>query len=176
VRESHAPFIAALNDDAVAGPGWVEAMLRALEGNPVAGMCACQVRLHGEDRLDSAGMLISGDASSKQRGHLEPVARFAGPADALLPSGSAALYRRAMLDAIGLFEEEFFLYCEDTDLGLRARWAGWECLYAPDAVVEHRYSQSAGAASPLKAYYVSETGCSCWCGISRHGCCGWPRW
>src|SRR5258708_12685245 len=59
-----------------------------------------------------------------------------------------------MLDEIGIFDESFFLYCEDTDLGLRAGWRGWECLYVPDAVVEHRYSHSAGAASDLKAYYV----------------------
>ncbi|MBI1896137.1 MAG: glycosyltransferase family 2 protein [Acidobacteria bacterium] len=72
----------------------------------------------------------------------------------LFPSGSAALYRRAMLDEIGGFAGEFFLYCEDVDLGLRARWAGWRCVYVPDAVVEHRYSHSAGRASPLKAYYV----------------------
>ena len=44
----------------------------------------------------------------------------------LLPSGSAALYRRAMLEQIGGFDEDFFLYCEDTDLGLRAHWAGME--------------------------------------------------
>jgi GT2 family glycosyltransferase len=59
-----------------------------------------------------------------------------------------------MLDQIGLFDESFFIYCEDVDLGLRARWAGWECLYVPSALVEHSYSQSAGRASPLKAYYV----------------------
>jgi GT2 family glycosyltransferase len=59
-----------------------------------------------------------------------------------------------MLDEVGLFDETFFLYCEDTDLGLRARWAGWECAYVPGAVVEHRYSHSAGRATPLKAYYV----------------------
>jgi GT2 family glycosyltransferase len=59
-----------------------------------------------------------------------------------------------MLDEIGLFDESFFLYCEDTDLGLRAQWAGWGCRYVPGAVVEHRYSHSAGRASPLKAYYV----------------------
>ncbi len=71
-----------------------------------------------------------------------------------MPSGSAAFYRREMLDEIGLFDESFFLYCEDTDLGLRARWAAWECLYVSDAIVEHRYSHSAGKASALKAYYV----------------------
>lgn len=153
-RVSRAPFIAALNDDAAAHPGWLAALIRAIESRPDAGMCASQVRLAGEPRLDSAGMLISGDGSSKQRGHMEAPERFGRAEDALLPSGSAALYRRAMLDEIGLFDERFFLYCEDTDLGLRARWAGWKCLYVPGAVVEHRYSHTAGNASPLKAYYV----------------------
>ena len=99
-------------------------------------------------------MLIAADGSSKQRGHGQAAgdSRFDG--DALFPSGSAALYRREMLDQIGAFDESFFLYCEDIDLGLRARWAGWECRYVAGAVVEHRYSHSAGRASALKAYYV----------------------
>jgi GT2 family glycosyltransferase len=59
-----------------------------------------------------------------------------------------------MLEVIGLFDEDFFLYCEDTDLGLRAQWAGWKCIYVPGAVVDHHYSHSAGRASGLKAYYV----------------------
>jgi GT2 family glycosyltransferase len=59
-----------------------------------------------------------------------------------------------MLQELGGFDGGFFLYCEDTDLGLRARWAGWKCLYAPAAVVEHHYSHSAGRASPVKAYFV----------------------
>jgi len=54
-----------------------------------------------------------------------------------------------MLDEIGGFDESFFLYCEDTDLGLRARWAGWGCRYVPGAMVHHRYSHSAGRATPL---------------------------
>jgi GT2 family glycosyltransferase len=64
------------------------------------------------------------------------------------------MYRKAMLAAIGGFDADFFLYCEDTDLGLRAIWAGWRCVYVPDAKVDHRYSHSAGRASALKAYYV----------------------
>src|SRR5207237_8032674 len=99
-------------------------------------------------------MLMAADGSSKQRGHLFPVGEFDREEEVLLASGSAALYRRAMLEGIGLFDEDFFLYCEDTDLGLRARWAGWKCLYAPQAVVHHHYSHTAGRATPLKAYYV----------------------
>ncbi len=193
---SNAPFLAVLNDDATAHPGWLEALLAAVEERPDVGLCASQVRMagsladaRGSDvilnrdrrpeassladlvsgqaealpqplakgvvvRLDSAGMLLCRDGSSKQRGHLESPESYARLQETLLPPGAAAFYRREMLDEIGLFDESFFLYCEDTDLGLRARWAAWECLYVPDAVVEHRYSHSAGKASGLKAYYV----------------------
>jgi GT2 family glycosyltransferase len=153
-RASSAPYLATLNDDAVADPGWLAALVSALEARPDAGMCASQVRLFGEHRLDSAGMLMAADGSSKQRGQGRPPEDFPVAEEALLPSGSAALYRRPMLEQLGGFDDDFFLYCEDTDLGLRARWAGWKCLYVPSAVVEHHYSHSAGAASPLKAYYV----------------------
>ncbi|MEO7141870.1 MAG: glycosyltransferase family 2 protein, partial [Bryobacteraceae bacterium] len=152
-RATTAPFLATLNDDAAAHPQWLESLLAAIDRRPEIGMCASRVLL-APDVLDSAGMLLCRDGSSKQRGHREPPSAFDHPAEVLCPSGSAALYRRAMLDEIGLFDESFFLYCEDTDLGLRARWAAWECRYVPNAIVDHLYSHSAGNASPLKAYYV----------------------
>lgn len=154
MRASTAPYLATLNDDAVPKPQWLNALLEAMERRPDVGMCASQVLLFGEDRLDSAGMLIARDGSSKQRGHGRPPWDFPVPEETLFPSGSAALYRRALLEETGGFDAAFFLYCEDTDLGLRARWAGWKCLYVPHAVVEHHYSHSAGRASPVKAYYV----------------------
>jgi GT2 family glycosyltransferase len=153
-HQSRSPYLATLNDDAVPHPGWLAALISAMEARPDAGMCASQVRLYGEDALDSAGMLVSGDGSSKQRGHARPPKFFPVTEEVLFPSGSAALYRRAMLEQIGGFDDDFFLYCEDTDLGLRARWAGWRCIYVPEAVVEHHYSHSAGRASRLKAYFV----------------------
>jgi GT2 family glycosyltransferase len=152
VRDSKSKYVATLNDDAAADTEWLERMVAVAEARPRAGMFASEVRMDG--KLDSAGMLIAADASSKQRGHGEDPGKFAAVREALLPSGSAALYRREMLDEVGLFDESFFLYCEDTDLGLRARRAGWECAYVPGAIVEHRYSHSAGRATPLKAYYV----------------------
>ena len=153
-QAGHARYLAVLNDDAVAHPNWLEKLVAAMEVRPDVGMCASQVRLFGEERLDSAGMLVARDGSSKQRGHGRRPEDFPETEEALFPSGSAALYRRAMLDDIGVFDGSFFLYCEDTDLGLRARWAGWKCLYVADAVVEHHYSHSAGRASKIKAYYV----------------------
>jgi len=151
---STAPYLATLNDDAVPGARWLESLVGAMEKRPDAGMCASQVRLFGEERVDSAGMLVARDGSSKQRGQGRLPEDFPVAEETLFPSASAALYRRTMLEEIGGFDDRFFLYCEDTDLGLRARWAGWKCLYVPEAVVEHHYSHSAGRASPLKAYYV----------------------
>ena len=154
IEASSSRYLAVLNDDAVAHPEWLDALVRALEQRPDAGMCASQVRLFGEMGLDSAGMLVARDGSSKQRGHGRSPEDFPVLEEALFPSASAALYRRAMLEEVGGFDNDFFLYCEDTDLGLRARWAGWKCLYVPEAMVEHHYSHSAGRASPVKAYYV----------------------
>jgi GT2 family glycosyltransferase len=153
-RLSDTPFVAALNDDTVVDPQWLEALLRAMESDERIGMCASQVVLAGRGVLDSAGMLLSSDGSSKQRGHRRLPAEFSKTEETLFPSGSAALYRSRMLHEIGGFDESFFLYCEETDLGLRAVWAGWKCLYVPDAKVDHRYSATSGHLSPLKAYYV----------------------
>ncbi len=93
-RESNAEFLAVLNDDTVADPDWLAALMRAMETSPEVGMCASQVRLAGDGRLDSAGMLLCPDGSSKQRGHLERPEAYACPEEVLLPSCSAAFYRR----------------------------------------------------------------------------------
>ncbi|MCS7025818.1 MAG: glycosyltransferase family 2 protein [Bryobacteraceae bacterium] len=153
-RATDTPFVAALNDDAVASPEWLQELILPMEKDQRIGMCASQILLAGKGVLDSAGMLLSSDGSSKQRGHGQPPSEFASGQAVLFPSGCAALYRRTMLEELDGFDESFFLYCEETDLGLRATWAGWKCAYAPGAVVEHRYSATAGASSPLKAYYV----------------------
>ena len=72
----------------------------------------------------------------------------------LLPSACAALYRRSMLEETGFFDDDFFAYAEDTDLGLRGRLAGWEAVLASSAVVYHKYSQTGGSFSPFKVHLV----------------------
>ncbi|MEO8024978.1 MAG: glycosyltransferase family 2 protein [Bryobacteraceae bacterium] len=154
IRDSSSKYVVVLNDDTIPAPDFLERLIAAADKRYEIGMCAPKIVLAGENRLDSAGMVLARDGSSKQRGHLEPVTKYNSQGEVLLASGCACLYRRDMLDEIGLFDESYFLYCEDTDLGLRARWAAWECAYVPDAVVEHRYSHSAGRASAMKAFYV----------------------
>jgi GT2 family glycosyltransferase len=156
IRAAIGTYVALLNNDAVAEAGWVEALVRAASTDSRVGMCASKIYLYGQPGvLDGAGLLISGDGIGRGRGRLEPDGpAFTREEDILLPSACAALYRRAMLDEIGFFDEQFFAYCEDSDLGLRARIAGWRCRYVPDAVVYHRYSGSTSPYSTFKAFHV----------------------
>ncbi len=153
---SRGDYVATLNDDCVPSPEWLTELVAVIDREYEIGMCASQVRMAGPETalLDSAGMVISRDAASKQRGFMESPANFSKDEEVLCPSASAAIYRRELLEDVGGFDESYFLYCEDTDLGLRARWAGWQARYAAKAIVTHRYSHSAGRASSLKAYLV----------------------
>jgi len=148
-------FICTLNDDAFPDPDWIELLVYAARQDLHIGMLASQIRLaEAPGKLDSAGMAVYLDGTTKQRGRQAPASAFDKPEEVLFPSACAALYRRRMLDRVGLFDPDFFLYCEDTDLGFRARRAGWTCLYVPSAVAYHDYSYSAGRASRDKAFYV----------------------
>ncbi len=154
-RAHPAEFLLTINDDAYASPGWLAALVQAAESDAGVGMCASRIVLRNSpEKLDSAGLAIYPDGTTKQRGHGLPAGTYPDREEVLLPSGCAALYKREMIDRIGGFDESYFLYGEDAELGLRGRLAGWKCLYEPSAVVQHDYSTSAGPASPLKAFYV----------------------
>jgi GT2 family glycosyltransferase len=81
------------------------------------------------------------------------VGQFESVDDVFGPCAGAALYRKSMLDEIGLFDEDFISYMEDTDLALRGRLAGWKCLYVPKAVVHHVHGGTAGYVSDYTVYY-----------------------
>ena len=149
-------YIATLNNDAEADPKWLAELVRAMESNGAVGMCASKILFHGDrDRIDKVGHLIYLDGLNHGRGSGEPdEGQYENPEEVLFPDGAAALYRRKMLDEIGLFDEAFFAYGDDADLGLRGRLAGWTCAYVPSAVVYHVHSATTGRFSPLKAFLI----------------------
>jgi GT2 family glycosyltransferase len=154
LQTSHADYVLTLNDDTTLEPDCLERLVQAIESDPRRGACAPQIVLSQTRLLDSAGMSVARDGSSRQRGHLDSPAQHGEPADVLFPSGCAALYRRSAMEEAGGFDPDFFLYCEDTDLGLRLQRLGWSCRYEPAAIVYHDYSQTAGPASARKVYFV----------------------
>jgi GT2 family glycosyltransferase len=142
-------FVALLNNDAEVSPGFLNALLRLFDGLPDLGMAAAKIVVWEDPGLiDKAGHLIYPDGQNRGRGTGErDHGQYDRVEEVLWPDGCAALYRKAMLDEIGGFDEDFFAYGDDAELGLRARIAGWKCLYTPHAVVRHHRGSSMGVAS-----------------------------
>ncbi|MDD5226381.1 MAG: glycosyltransferase family 2 protein [Candidatus Omnitrophica bacterium] len=156
IRGSRGEFIALFNSDATAEPLWLEELVKGLQNDPLVGMCASKIYLRGQDRvIDNTGQKITRDGLGRARGRLEKdEGQYDRVSEVLCPSGCAGLYRRSMLEEIGLLDRRFFAYADDIDIGLRGRLLGLKCLYIPTAVAHHRLSASLGTLSSFKAYLV----------------------
>ncbi|MFL5910166.1 MAG: glycosyltransferase family 2 protein [Gaiellaceae bacterium] len=138
--------VALVNTDVELDPAWHERMLAALGREPRAAAAACKmVELGDPSRLYDAGDFLRRDGVAEQRGRFErDDGRFDSPGTAFSACAGAALYRRAPLLEAGGFDERYFAYLEDVELGLRLRLAGWDCLYEP-ALARHAGEGSAAA-------------------------------
>lgn len=154
IRAAQGEIVALLNNDAEAEPAWVEALVQALEAHPEAGSAASKMLLYDRrDVLNSAGDTYGLDGIPGNRGVWErDVGQYDADIEVFGACGGAAAYRRAMLEEIGLFDEELFMYCEDVDLAWRAQIAGYRCVFAPAARVYHRLSATGGGA--LASFYT----------------------
>ena len=149
IAAARGEYVALLNNDAEADAGWLVALRRAFDKYPSAGMAASKV-LVWEDpsRIDKVGHLIFPDGQNRGRGFgALDRGQFSREEEVLWPDGCAAMYRKEMLDEIGGFDEDFFAYGDDAELGLRARIAGWQCIYVPSAVVRHHRGSTMGKGS-----------------------------
>jgi GT2 family glycosyltransferase len=149
IAAARGELIALLNNDAEADPGWLQAMSAELQARPDFGMIASKILVYEDPRkIDKAGHLIYLDGQNRGRGTGEiDSGQYDRIEEVLWPDGCAALYRKSMLDDIGGFDEDLFAYGDDAELGLRARIAGWGCLYVPHAVVRHHRASTLGLMS-----------------------------
>lgn len=161
IRASDAPFVALLNDDTRAEPQWLEALVEGMSSPPhppsqqEKGVGSCASLLLFADRpgvVQGAGIAVDRAAIAwdRLRGYPADSAVASRACEVFGASGGAALYRRAMLDEIGLFDECFFAYLEDVDLAWRAQRAGWRCRYMPQARVLHHTSATSVEGSAFK--------------------------
>lgn len=155
IREAGGDLIALLNNDAVADEQWLAKLVRPMMTLSAVGMCASKILFFQTDVIDKAGHLMYPDGQNRGRGTGErDQGQYDRLEETLFPDGCAALYRKSLLEQVGGFDEGFFAYGDDADLGMRARWMGWRCVYVPDAVVYHHHSATLGRFSPHKVYWV----------------------
>jgi GT2 family glycosyltransferase len=141
------PYVALLNTDTRPRPGWLESLVAAMvrAGPEVGCLASRMLRMEDPAQVDDAGDGLSWHGVAFKRGHGEPAAAYAREEDVFSPCAGAALYRRPMLEEVGGFDERFFAYLEDVDLGLRCRLRGYRCRYVPGAEVLH-HGHGAGIA------------------------------
>jgi len=167
IRSTDSDYVVTLNNDAIPEMGWLQSLVDAVETTSDVGMIASQICFYDRPNLlDSAGIEVDvlGVAWNRRLG--KAVADDPTDCEEVFgPSAAAALYRREMLEEIGLFDECYFAYYEDVELAWRARRAGWRCLYAPRAHVLHVHSATGSRVSGFKAYYL---GRNKWLTLFRH--------
>ncbi len=148
-------WIALLNLDAYPGPDSLEQLMRATEQNSEChSFSSRQIQYHAPHLLDGVGDVYHISGLAWRNGYNLPAEKYGLERKEIFSScGAAALYLREEFLNAGGFDEDYFSYFEDVDLGFRLRLGGAKCLYVPEAVVHHVGSASTGKRSDFSVYY-----------------------
>lgn len=148
-------LIYVLNSDAFPAADAIQKLITALETRPEAGFAGSYIHGPSGEAHITAFRFPSIASELEGAARLGPISRALNRHIVALPqpkqiksvdwlAGASLLMRHKVLDEIGLFDEEYFLYFEETDLCLRAQRAGWQTLYVPDSTISHIGSVSTG--------------------------------
>lgn len=139
IQSTRAPWVALVNTDTRASPEWLAELARALAGHAdeVGAVVGMMQWMENPDLVENAGDELSWQGAAEKRGHGLPVTEFTQPGEVFSCCAGAALYRRTFLREVGGFDEHFFAYLEDIDLGLRGRLLGYRYRYVPSARILH---------------------------------------
>jgi GT2 family glycosyltransferase len=154
VADAQAPLVAFLNNDTVADPGWLQALLGGLDQACRFALVTSRiVYLHDPKTIDSAGDGFLRAGGAFKRLHGMPSAEAEEPSEVFGACGAACLMPKSVFAELGGFDEDFFASHEDVDLSYRARLRGYRVRYVPAAVVRHEGSATLGRQSARAVYY-----------------------
>ncbi len=150
-------FVALLNNDARAEPDWIGNLVKAVSDDSRVGFAASKVLCHHDSTMiDSAGDGITSVGRTFNVGHFnadsEDLDRKRWVFGA---TGAACLFKRSVLDDVGSFDEDFFLYLEDVDYSFRCQIRGYKCVYEPLARVHHMGSATSNQFHGMKTYFTT---------------------
>jgi GT2 family glycosyltransferase len=146
IRAARGETVILLNNDTEADSRWLEEVVLAFGRHPDAGVVASKMLLFDRrDTFHTAGDFYRLNGIPGNRGVWQKdEGQYDHEEYVFSANGGSGAYRRAMLDQVGLLDEDFFYSCEDLDLAWRAQLAGWRCIYAPRAIVFHKLSATGG--------------------------------
>lgn len=146
-------WIATLNPDAFPEPDWLEQLVKATSLYPNAFFASRQLQANSPHLLDGEGDVYHVSGLAWRRNYGLPATPKIAPESVFSACAAAALYPRQALLEVDGFDESFFAYYEDLDLGFRLRLKGLQCYYIPQATVHHIGSASTGKSSIFTIYH-----------------------
>jgi GT2 family glycosyltransferase len=147
---SGCPFLVLLNPDACPEPNWLGELIAVATRDPrLAAVGSLQISAHDPSRYDGLGDCYHASGVPWRGGFGKPRELHTPEGEPFSACAAAALYRREAWEEAGGFDERFFCYCEDVDLGFRLRLLGWRVAQAPNAIVAHVGGASSGPRSPF---------------------------
>ena len=151
-----ADVVALLNNDVELAPDWLATLVRVLEEHPAAAAAAGKLLRQTDRRvIDRAGDTMRWSSWCGGRGSGEiDAGQYDAAGEIFSVGGAAALYRRAALEDVGPFDEDYFAYLEDVDWGFRARLAGYTARYEPAAVGYHRGGATLGQINAFSLFHL----------------------
>lgn len=153
-KKADGAYLVLLNSDAFPEPGWLDEIFHAIERHPGCSFASQLIMAETPRYLDGEGDNYHASGLVWRRSYGAPVAG-AGKTEREVFSacGAAAIYPKEAYDRVGGFDEDYFAYVEDIDLGFRLRLIGCPCIYLPSAVVYHVGSGSTSRRSDFSVYY-----------------------
>lgn len=146
IRAADTPYVLLLNNDTRADARFVRSLYDAIEDKPSAFSVSGKMLMwDNPERIDDAGDRYCVLGWAYARGNGKPAADYGKASEIFSACGGAAIYRKSILDQIGLFDEAHFAYLEDLDLGYRAKLHGYKNYYEPSAAVIHYGSGTSGS-------------------------------
>ena len=148
-------WVAFLNPDAYPEPDWLLQLMKAISAHPeMTSFASRQLMAEDPERLDGAGDALSIAGRPFRRGFgLPEKAHFTQKDEVFSACGAAMLVKREVFLSLGGFDEDFFCYLEDIDLGFRLRLMGHRCLFIPKAIVHHEGSLITGKQGDFSTYH-----------------------
>lgn len=157
VAASTGEFIALLNNDAKPDPLWVRAAVEKFGESENIGAVASRVLDWDGNLVDYIGSAMTWYGMGYKPFTAETVPKTPGvPQDVLFGTGSAMFVRRSVYDALGGFDERYFMFFEDVDLGWRLNLRGWRFAYEPKSLAYHKHHASMEAFGSHKETYLLE--------------------
>lgn len=146
IKNTKTPYLILLNNDVEVKEGFVEALLSKIKTNEdIFSVEPLMIQFYNREKVDSAGTFYNILGWANARGKDKDFRKYLKGRESFSTCAGASIYRRAIFEEIGYFDESHFAYLEDVDIGYRARIYGYKNYYEPKSIVYHVGSGATGS-------------------------------